>query len=262
MSRARYTVAPAFSAAAAVPSAESESITTTSSTRGTRSTRAACKAPTTPATVRSSSRAGTTTLIRAPARRLPSSSASAGQSRQCEVRRPYHASARLCTLSPPGFSRARLAPRRTVPGQAIWAGIFTVRQRPSSPAHRPAGDTSSWRGPVRPPRWVGAAAVDMSAVPGVIAPGTADISGPRGIAAERTPAAGIPRPAAPGCRDADRGVDLRHGRRSAPRRLPNRQYSYIINLNNVPRPGFSKEEPCAGPSSRGSLPRRGKTPWG
>ena len=76
----------AFSAAAAVPSAESESITTTSSTRGTRSTRAACKAPTTPATVRSSSRAGTTTLIRAPARRLPSSSASAGQSRQCEVR--------------------------------------------------------------------------------------------------------------------------------------------------------------------------------
>ena len=73
-------------------------MTTTSSIRGIRSIRDARIEPTTPATVRSSSRAGITTLIRASACRLRSSSASAGQSRQCQVRRPYHACARLSTL--------------------------------------------------------------------------------------------------------------------------------------------------------------------
>ena len=101
MSRAACTVAPALAAAAAVPSAESESMTTTSSTSGIRSTTAARSEPTTPAMVRSSSRAGITTLIRASACRLPSSSTSSGQSRQCEVRRLYHACARLCTQMTP-----------------------------------------------------------------------------------------------------------------------------------------------------------------
>ena len=90
MSRARCTVPPARSAARPVPSVESESTTMISSTRG-MSTRRACRsAPTTRPTVRSSFRAGITTLIRAPAARLAASSRSGGQSRQSEVWRRSH----------------------------------------------------------------------------------------------------------------------------------------------------------------------------
>ena len=111
-------------------------MTTTSSIRGIRSTRAARIAPTTPAMVRSSLRAGITTLMRAPARRLPSTSTSAGQSRQCQVRRPYHACARLCTCyplaSPAPVERTAWQPH---PARHCQADIFTLRQcRPGSAA--------------------------------------------------------------------------------------------------------------------------------
>ena len=96
------TTAPASAAASAVASVESESMTTSSSTSGASATRARCSGPTTPATVRSSFLAGITTLIRAPCRCLSSSSCPRGQSRQCEVRRRYQASAR--------WSMARRAP--------------------------------------------------------------------------------------------------------------------------------------------------------
>ncbi len=94
MSRARCTAAPACAAAANVLSVESESMTTTSSTSGVPVTRAARIAWTTPATVRSSLRAGITTLIRAPARCLAASNWLAGQSRQCDVRWPSQLRAR------------------------------------------------------------------------------------------------------------------------------------------------------------------------
>ena len=141
MSPAACTIAPALAAATAVPSAESESMTTTSSTSGTRSTTAARIEPTTPAMVDSSSRAGITTLIRASRRRLPASSTSSGQSRQCEVRRPYHARARLCTLVTPWSNPAplaRTAGNHTRHGSAKSA-YPTVRQRPPSQPRRGVG---------------------------------------------------------------------------------------------------------------------------
>ena len=96
MSRARCTMPPARSAARAVPSVESESTTMISSTSGVSTSRAWRRAPTTRPTVRSSFRAGITTLIRVPAARLAASSRSGGQSRQCVVRRCSHVLAWSC----------------------------------------------------------------------------------------------------------------------------------------------------------------------
>jgi hypothetical protein len=83
---ARYTVAPASSATCAVASVESESITTTSSTSPVPAARATI-APATCATVRSSLRAGMTTLTLRPRPVLRAASWRSGQSCQRLVRR-------------------------------------------------------------------------------------------------------------------------------------------------------------------------------
>ena len=117
-------------------SVESESITTSSSTRGVWLTRVRDRAPTTPATVRSSFRAGITTLIRVPWRCFSSIRSRAGQSCQREVRRRYQDCSKSPIPAAVSFLLPLPAPARSSP--ACGPGCACGQPNAASPG--------PWRG--------------------------------------------------------------------------------------------------------------------